>query len=213
MLTLWKNECYARYTLHAYEIYTRWHTPGIHVRGRSGSLLPPWVASLGSQDRDRPACCSAMHANDRYVALHRSCASPRANTGRFKNISFFPFFFLFRLRPSAQSKAFIISLLRRVPPRREREISILRKLTRKLNRSNFLPSLSASIHHLDHDSRVLEDLYISAIRREITPIITTLPWWIYDMRYLCVIRLLVDRICVTRIIPSRLFLSVSRERK
>lgn len=81
-----------RYTLHAYEIYTRWHTPGIHVRGRSGSLLPPWVASLGSQDRDRPACCSAMHANDRYVALHRSCASPRANTGRFKNISFFPFF-------------------------------------------------------------------------------------------------------------------------
>lgn len=215
MLTLWKNECYARYTLHAYEIYTRWHTPGIHVRGRSGSLLPPWVASLGSQDRDRPACCSAMHANDRYVALHRSCASPRANTGRFKNISFFPFFpFFDSAHPPVEGiHYFFIKTCTSSSSKREREISILRKLTRKLNRSNFLPSLSASIHHLDHDSRVLEDLYISAIRREITPIITTLPWWIYDMRYLCVIRLLVDRICVTRIIPSRLFLSVSRERK
>lgn len=127
----------------------------------------------------------------------------------FPSFPFFPF----STPPIRQSKAFIISLLRRVPRPPRREISILRKLTRKLNRSNFLPSLSASIHHLDHDSRVLEDLYISAIRREITPIITTLPWWIYDMRYLCVIRLLVDRICVTRIIPSRLFLSVSRERK
>lgn len=130
----------------------------------------------------------------------------------FPSFPFFPFSTP-PIRPVEGIHYFFIKTCTSSSSKREREISILRKLTRKLNRSNFLPSLSASIHHLDHDSRVLEDLYISAIRREITPIITTLPWWIYDMRYLCVIRLLVDRICVTRIIPSRLFLSVSRERK
>lgn len=194
------------------DIHTLAHTWHSRTRKKWVTFTP-----LGSEpriSRSRSACLLQRHACERSLCCVASIV--RIATCEYRSVQKYfllSLFSLFRLRPSAQSKAFIISLLRRVPPRREREISILRKLTRKLNRSNFLPSLSASIHHLDHDSRVLEDLYISAIRREITPIITTLPWWIYDMRYLCVIRLLVDRICVTRIIPSRLFLSVSRERK
>lgn len=157
-----------------------------------------WVTftPLGSEPwiwRSRSACLRG--ANDRYVALHRSCASPRANTGRFKNISF-SFF------DSAQSKAFVISLLRRRvrrPPltsERERDISILRKLTRKLNRSNS-PSpprvfiISITIRTVSIGAVPIRGSSKIYTRREITPIITTLLHKFTISRYaryLCVIR-------------------------
>lgn len=214
MLTLWKNECYARYT-RIRDIHTLAHTWHSRTRKKWVTFTP-----LGSEpriSRSRSACLLQRHACERSLCCVASIV--RIATCEYRSVQKYfllSLFFPFSTPPICPVESihyFFIKTCTSSSSKREREISILRKLTRKLNRSNFLPSLSASIHHLDHDSRVLEDLYISAIRREITPIITTLPWWIYDMRYLCVIRLLVDRICVTRIIPSRLFLSVSRERK
>lgn len=111
-------------------------------------------------------------------------------------------YFLLSFFDSAQSKAFVISLLRRRvrrPPltsERERDISILRKLTRKLNRSNFPSPLRVFIISI-----TIRTVSIGAVpirgsskiytRREITPIITTLLHKFTISRYaryLCVIR-------------------------
>lgn len=99
----------ALHVIHTYvQIYTYRHTPGIHVRGRSGSLLPPWVASLGSEDRDRPAC--TMRTIAMLRCIDRAHRHVRIQVGSKIFLSFFPFFD----SAHSQSKAFIISLLRRV---------------------------------------------------------------------------------------------------
>lgn len=166
----------ALHVIHTYvQIYTYRHTPGIHVRGRSGSLLPPWVASLGSEDRDRPAC--TMRTIAMLRCIDRAHRHVRIQVGSKIFLSFLSFF---RLRPFPVKgihyffiKTCTSSFSHLGERERERDISILRKLTRKLNRSNF-PSpreYSSSrsrfgrIRSNRPDSRGVEDLYPRSAER------------------------------------------------